>query len=80
MSEDQWMTTAQVAELFQVTEETIRRWIRAGELPVLDLGARKGGYRIRRADIDAFIRQRYGPILRAARGADQVGPEGKAAA
>ncbi len=74
MSEDQWMTTAQVAELFQVTEETIRRWIRAGELPVLDLGARKGGYRIKRSDIDAFIRQRYGPILRAA---DQVGPESR---
>lgn len=80
MSNEQWLTTAQVAELFQVTEETIRRWIRAGDLPVLDLGGRKGGYRIKRADVDRFIEQRYGPIVRAVRGSDQVGPGGKVAA
>ena len=65
MSEQQpreWLTVQQVAEEFQVIEETVRRWIRAGDLPVLDLGGPRAGYRIRRSDLDAFIQQRYGPV------------------
>lgn len=61
-SKDEWLTTEQVAELLQVGAETVRRWIRAGELPVLDLPGRKGGYRIRRADMDEYIGRRYGPL------------------
>ncbi len=56
-----WLTVAQVAERLQLHEETIRRWIRDGQFPVLDLG-KKAGYRIRPADLDTFIAERYGPV------------------
>lgn len=54
-----WLTVADVAKLLQVTEETVRRWIRAGELSALNLGGRRGGYRIRRVDLATFIDSRY---------------------
>jgi excisionase family DNA binding protein len=59
--EREWLTVAQVAERLQLHEETIRRWIRDGRLPVLDLG-KKAGFRIRPADLEAFIAERYGPV------------------
>ena len=59
--EQAWLTVAQVAERLQLHEETIRRWIRDGQIPVLDLG-KKAGYRVRPADLDAFIAERYGPV------------------
>ena len=58
----EWLTVEQVADLLQVAQETVRRWIRGGELPVLDLGGPKTGYRIRRAELDRFIAGRYGPV------------------
>jgi excisionase family DNA binding protein len=60
-AEREWLTVAQVAERLQLHEETIRRWIRDGQFPVLNLG-KKAGYRIRPADLDAFIAERYGPV------------------
>lgn len=61
-TEERWLTVEQVAELLQVNPETVRRWIRSGELPVLDLGGPKTGYRIKRSEVDAFIAQRHGPV------------------
>ena len=58
----EWLTVEQVADLLQVAQETVRRWIRSGELPVLDLGGPKTGYRIRRDELDRFIQARYGPV------------------
>ena len=58
----EWLTVSQVAEYLQVTEETVRRWIRRGDLPVLDLGGPRAGYRIRRDDLEAFTEQRYGAM------------------
>ena len=60
--QEHWLTVEQVATLFQLNQETVRRWIRSGELAVLDLGGSKAGYRIKRSDLDAFIAQRYGPL------------------
>jgi excisionase family DNA binding protein len=60
--EPQWLTVEEVAGMFRVAEETVRRWIRRGELPVLDLGGPRAGYRIRQEDLDRFIEQRYGPL------------------
>jgi len=57
-----WMTVEEVANHFQVSQETVRRWIRAGDLPVLDLGGPKMGYRIRRSDLAAFSERRYGTL------------------
>ncbi len=63
--QDDWLTVERVAQLLDVTEETVRRWIRAGDLSVLDLGGRKAGYRIRRSDLDRFIQDRYGTVGKA---------------
>ncbi len=60
--ESQWLTVDGVAYRLQVSPETVRRWIRAGRLPVLDLGSPKGGYRILPSALESFIARRYGAI------------------
>lgn len=60
--EDTWLTVEDVAKRFDVSQETVRRWIRGGQLPVLDLGGPKMGYRIREGDLRAFVAERYGPL------------------
>lgn len=49
------LTPAEVADIFQVTVATVYGWVRNGDLPKVPLpgGGRK--YRIRRADVEAFI-------------------------
>jgi excisionase family DNA binding protein len=58
----EWLTVSEAADMLKVHEETVRRWVRAGELPVLDLGGQKTGYRILRTELDRFLRERYGPV------------------
>ena len=65
-SSGEWLTVDEVATELQISVETVRRWIRRGELPVLDLGGPRAGYRIRRADLVEFINQRYGRVGKAA--------------
>ena len=55
MSDDKMLTVRQVADQIQVNPETLRNWIRTGELDALDIG---GVYRISRADLDDFIQRR----------------------
>ena len=50
----EWLTVAEVAALLRLHPETIRRFLRRGELVGHDFGGR-GGYRIRRVDLDRFI-------------------------
>lgn len=57
--ESQWLNVQDVADLLQIKSETVRRWIRRNELPVLELGGPRAGYRIRQDDLDHFIWQRY---------------------
>jgi len=64
--EREWLTVDEVAETFRVNIETVRRWIRAGDLPALTLGGPRSGYRIKRGDLDAFIAARYGAMGKAA--------------
>ena len=59
---EEWLSVTDVAERLRVSEETVRRWIRSSSLPVLDLGGPKAGYRIREADLDEFLTQRYGVV------------------
>lgn len=49
------LSVAEVAEELGVNRETVRVWIRTGELVALSIGK---GYRISRADLDEFIRRR----------------------
>lgn len=59
MIDERWFSVDQIAERLQVTEETVRRWLRSGELPGRNFGGRTG-YRIREADVNAFL-ERVGP-------------------
>jgi excisionase family DNA binding protein len=56
---DEWLTVQEIAAEIKVDEETVRRWIRRGQLPYLELGAGKAGYRIKRSDLNQFVAQRY---------------------
>ncbi len=61
IAEDEWMTVQDVASHLKVDPETVRRWVRNGELKVLSLGeSNRAGYRILKRDLEAFISQRYG--------------------
>ena len=64
--DEDWLTVEDMAEKLKVNEETVRRWIRAKKLQVLDLGGQRAGYRIRRRDAEEFLRQRFGPAGKAA--------------
>ena len=61
-----WLTVREVADELRVDEETVRRWIRAKQMPAMSLGSRKGGYRVRRSDLEQFIEKRLGGIEAAA--------------
>ena len=52
-------TVERVAEILGVHPETVRNWIKSGELPAIDLGGR-AGYRISQRDLDAFLDKRRG--------------------
>jgi excisionase family DNA binding protein len=58
VAEEQWLTVEQIAERLQVHIETVRRWIRSGDLQSIRLG-RRAGYRIRVADFEDFLDKHY---------------------
>ena len=49
------LTVEEVAEELRVHPETVRQWIRTGELDAFDTGR---GYRISRRDLDDFVQRR----------------------
>ena len=57
MAEDRWLTIEEITQMLSVHEQTVRRWIREGQLPGVLLG-RKAGYRIRESDLNAFLESR----------------------
>jgi len=57
MDREQWHTVQDVVNILQVHEQTVRRWIRTGELPAYALGDR-AGYRISPDDLRAFLERR----------------------
>jgi excisionase family DNA binding protein len=48
-------TVDEVAHQLRVDARTVRKWIRSGELPAIDVG---GSYRIRESVLTDFIRRR----------------------
>lgn len=52
MSSDRYQTVKEVADLLKVSEVTVRRWIKDGELRAIDVGK---GWRIGCDDLDAFL-------------------------
>ena len=57
MTSDPFLTVDEVAQLLNVHPDTVRRWIRAGEINALSLGG-PAGYRILQSELDRFIRER----------------------
>jgi excisionase family DNA binding protein len=49
-----WLTATEAAANLRVHIETMRRWARDGTIPAAKLGNR-GGFRIRKADLDRFL-------------------------
>lgn len=54
-----YYTTYQVAEMFDVNPETIRRWVRTGKLKSVELNSKREGFRIAGNSIEEFKKQ-YG--------------------
>jgi len=54
---DEWMTVGETAHRLRVSVETIRRLIRSGALRAssLETPPGRGGYRIRRSDLEALL-------------------------
>jgi excisionase family DNA binding protein len=57
MVDERWLTVEEIVALLKVHEQTVRRWLRTGELRGVLLG-RKAGYRIRASDLEAFLAER----------------------
>jgi len=53
--QDKMLSVEEIADELGVNPETVRVWIRSGELVAYSIGK---GYRISRADLDDFIRRR----------------------
>jgi excisionase family DNA binding protein len=54
---EKYLTTRQVAEHLQITEQTVRAWLRTGRLAGNRLGSTKVGWRIRASEIERFINE-----------------------
>lgn len=57
MEHDRVLTVNQVAERLQVNAQTVRRWLREGELSGSPLGGRTG-WRIPESEVHAFLERR----------------------
>jgi excisionase family DNA binding protein len=51
---DKLLTVPEVAEQLTVTEETVRRWLRSGQLAGVLL-SRRAGWRIRQDSVDRLL-------------------------
>jgi excisionase family DNA binding protein len=58
MAENKLLTVQEVADRLSVHPDTVRQWIRNGEIGAIDLGGR-AGYRISEADLERFMRERF---------------------
>jgi excisionase family DNA binding protein len=54
-----WYTYKEVAETLKVSVQSVRHWVRTGQLPVSRISHRT--VRINKQDLDAFIATKQGP-------------------
>jgi excisionase family DNA binding protein len=52
---DQYQTVQELAERLEVSEATVRQWIKSGELRAIDIGK---GWRIANTDLANFLKAR----------------------
>lgn len=55
MTAERWWTANEIADYLRVHVQTVRRWLRTGRLTAQSFGG-KTGYRVRDADLRAFLR------------------------
>lgn len=68
---EQLLTVEQVSERLQVNEQTVRRWLREGELTGVPFGGRTG-WRVSEEDLQAFLDRRRMPTGNAKKAAARV--------
>lgn len=62
MNQDRWYTVEEVAALIDRDPETVRRWLRSGQLDGVRPGGRKSGWRVASADVIRMLaRRRHRP-------------------
>lgn len=54
MVDERWFTVTQIADMLQVHEQTVRRWLRDGDLHGRNFGG-KTGYRVRSSELQRFL-------------------------
>jgi excisionase family DNA binding protein len=62
MPHDRYQTVKELAERLEVSEATVRQWIKAGELRAIDIGK---GWRIADTDLGIARHRRPGPLTKA---------------
>lgn len=55
MPHDRYQTVQELAERLEVSESTVRQWIKSGELRAIDIGK---GWRIADTDLHHFLKAR----------------------
>jgi excisionase family DNA binding protein len=55
MPQDRYQTVKEVSDRLEVSEATVRLWIKSGSLRAIDIGK---GWRVADADLEAFLRAR----------------------
>jgi excisionase family DNA binding protein len=60
MTEKPYYTVAEVAEIFQVDTQTVRKWLREGVLQGEKPGGEKGHWRISHSSIYTLAEARHG--------------------
>jgi len=57
MSEERFLTVAEVAERLRVNVETVRRWLKQGRLKGKLYGGTRMGYRIPETELRRFVEE-----------------------
>jgi excisionase family DNA binding protein len=57
MADETMLTVEEVASRLRVHPQTVRRWIRSGEITAVRLGT-KAGFRVRTSELVAFMGRR----------------------
>ena len=56
MADERVLTVREVAERLRVTEESVRRWLRAGRIRGVMIGGQRSGYRIPESEVGRILR------------------------
>jgi excisionase family DNA binding protein len=59
MTGESYLSLPEVARRLAVHDNTVRRWIRLGELPSTRVGLGQGRHRIFASDLDIFVRAHW---------------------